>query len=190
MKPKEEASSSSGAATLPVSAVTLEQPPGLSAPRAKPKAKASVSPSTLLMSAVVLGNFGLGNTFRVDEMTNGVVDFNFGGFGESSDFTPPALMAPLETFSLNGRTEENQRLFSVGDLGLENLSTTFEDDALEEHLMASTLEDTFRFRCCYTLLSKGLCFGVATFATYRECSTFEEHFGSTFDDLRKATCEG
>ena len=49
-------------------------------------------------------------------------------------------MAPLETFSLNGRTEENQRLFSVGDLGLQNLNTTFKDDALEEHLMASTLE--------------------------------------------------
>ena len=142
LKPKEEASSSSGAATLPVSAVTLEGPPGLSAPRAKPKAKASVSPSTLLMSAVVLGNFGLGNTFRVDGMTNGVVDFNFGGFGESSDFVPPALMAPLETFSLNGRTEENQRLFSVGDLDLKNLNTTFKDDALEEHLMASTLEDS------------------------------------------------
>ena len=63
------------------------------------------------MSAVVLGNFGLGNTFRVDGMTNGVVDFNFGGFGESSDFAPPAWIAPLETFSLNGRTEENQRLF-------------------------------------------------------------------------------
>ena len=94
------------------------------------------------MSAVVLGNFGLGNTFRVDGMTNGVVDFNFGGFGESSDFVPPALMAPLETFSLNGRTEENQRLFSVGDLGLKNLNTTFKDDALEEHLMASTLEDS------------------------------------------------
>ncbi|OLP97472.1 Retrovirus-related Pol polyprotein from transposon TNT 1-94 [Symbiodinium microadriaticum] len=75
-------------------------------------------------------------------MTNGVVDFNFGGFGESSDFVPPALMAPLETFSLNGRTEENQRLFSVGDLGLKNLNTTFKDDALEEHLMASTLEDS------------------------------------------------
>ena len=142
LKPKEEASSSSGAATLPVSAVTLEGPPGLSAPRAKPKAKASVSPSTLLMSAVVLGNFGLGNTFRVDGLTNGVVDFNFGGFGESSDFVPPALMAPLETFSLNGRTEENQRLFSVGDLGLKHLNTTFKDDALEEHLMASTLEDS------------------------------------------------
>ena len=142
LKPKEEASSSSGAATLPVSAVTLEGPPGLSASKAKPKAKASVSPSTLLMSAVVLGNFGLGNTFRVDGMTNGVVDFNFGGFGESSDFVPPALMAPLETFSLNGRTEENQRLFSVGDLGLKNLNTTFKDDALEEYLMASTLEDS------------------------------------------------
>ena len=73
-------------------------------------------------------------------MTNGVVDFNFGGFGESLDFVPPALMAPLETFSLSGRTEENQRLFSVGDLGLEDLNTTFKDDALEEHLMASTLE--------------------------------------------------
>ena len=142
MKPKEEASSSSGAATLPVSAVTLEGPPGLSAPKAKPKAKSSVSPSTLLMSAVVLGNFGLGNTFSVEGMTNGVVDFNFGGFGESSDFVPPALMAPLETFSLNGRTEENQRLFSVGDLGLKNSNTTFKDDALEEHLMASTLEDS------------------------------------------------
>ena len=37
LKPKEEASSSSGAATLPVSAVTLEGPPGLSAAKAKPK---------------------------------------------------------------------------------------------------------------------------------------------------------
>ena len=106
-KPKEEASSSSGAATLPVSAVTVEGPPGLSNPKAKPKAKATFSPSTLLMSAVVLGNFGLGNTFSVDGMTSGVVDFNFGGFGECNDFEPTACMAPLETFSLNGRTDEN-----------------------------------------------------------------------------------
>ena len=141
-KPKEEASSSSGAATLPVSAVTVQGPPGLSAPTAEPKAKASFSPSTLLMSAVVLGNFGLGNTFSVDGMTNGVVDFNFGGFGECSNLEPEALVAPLETFSLNGRTDENQRLFSVGDLGLKNLNTTFKDVALEEHLVASTLEDT------------------------------------------------
>ena len=79
-KPQEEASSSSGTATLPVSAMTLEGPPGLSAPKAKPKAKASISPSTLLMSAVVLGNFGLGNTFRVDGMTDGVVDFSIWWF--------------------------------------------------------------------------------------------------------------
>ena len=60
LKPEEEASSasSSGAATLPVSAVTLEGPPGLSVPKAKPKAKANINPSTLLMSAVVLGNCG------------------------------------------------------------------------------------------------------------------------------------
>ena len=51
-------------------------------------------------------------------------------------------MAPLETFSLNGRTDENQRLFSVGNLGLKNLNTTFKDVALEEHLIASTLEDS------------------------------------------------
>ena len=44
LKPKEEASSSSGAATLPVSAVTLEGPPGLSAAKAKPKAKATPQP--------------------------------------------------------------------------------------------------------------------------------------------------
>ena len=75
-KAKEKASSSSGAATLPASAVTLEGPPGLSAPKAKPQAKASISPSTLLMSAVVLGNFSLGNSFRVDGMTDGVVDFS------------------------------------------------------------------------------------------------------------------
>ena len=141
-KPKEEASSSSGAATLPVSAVTVEGSPGLSVPKAKPKAKATFSPSTLLMSAVVLGNFGLGNTLSVEGMTSGVVDFNFGGFGESNHFVPSAVMAPLETFSLNGRTDENQRLFSVGDLGLKNLNTTFKDVALEEHLVASTLEDT------------------------------------------------
>ena len=73
-------------------------------------------------------------------MTNGVVDFNVGGFGESSDFVPPAMMATLETFSLNGRTDENQGLFSVGDLGLKNLNTAFKDDALEAHVMASTLE--------------------------------------------------
>ena len=94
------------------------------------------------MSAVVLGNFGLGNTFSFEGMTNGVADFNFGGFGECSNFEPEALVAPLETFSLNGRTDENQRLFSVGDLGLKNLNTTFKDVALEEHLVASTLEDT------------------------------------------------
>ena len=141
-KPQEEASSSSGAATLPVSAVTLEGPPTLSAPKAKPKAKASISPSTLLMSAVILGNLGLENTFRVDGMTDGVVDFSFGGFGECENFEPTAYMAPLETFSLNGRMDENQRLFSVGDLGLKNLNTTFKDVALEEHLIASTLEDS------------------------------------------------
>eukprot|EP00439_Symbiodinium_sp_Y106_P076225 s1078_g15.t1 len=141
-KPKEEASSSSGAATLPVSAVTLEGPPGLSVPKAKPTAKASISPSTLLMSAAVLGNFGLGNTFRVDGMTDGVVVFNFGGFRGCENFEPRAYMAPLETFSLNGRADENQRLFSVGDLGLQNLNTTFKDVALEGHLIASTLEDS------------------------------------------------
>ena len=139
-KPKEEASSSSGAATLPVSAVTCQGPLGLSTPKAKPKAKATFGPSTLLMSAVVLGNFGLGNTFSVDGMTNGVVDLNFGGFGDS--FEPTAFMAPLETFSLNGRTDENQRIFSVGDLGLQNLNTTFKDVALEQHLVASSLEDS------------------------------------------------
>ena len=163
LKLKEEASSSSsGAATLPVSAVTLEGPPGLSVPKAKPKAKANISPSTLLMSAVVLGNVGLGKTIRVDGMTNRVVHFNFGGFHESSDFVPSAVMAPLGTFSLNGRTNENQRLFSVGDFGLKNLSTTFNYDALEEHLIASILEDsifepldTFPFRSCYTLLRSG-----------------------------------
>ena len=125
-----------------MSAVTVEGPPGLSVPKAKPRAKASLSPSTLLMSAVVLGNFGLGNTLNVEGMTSGVVDFSFGGFGESSDIAPHAWVAPLETFSLNGRTDENQQLFSVGNLGLENLNTTFKDVALEEHLVASTLEDT------------------------------------------------
>ena len=75
-------------------------------------------------------------------MTNGVVDFNFGGFGECNNFEPEAPVSPLETFSLNGRTDENQRLFSVGDLGLKNLNTTFKDVALEEHLVASTLQDT------------------------------------------------
>ena len=75
-------------------------------------------------------------------MTNGVVDFNFGGFGECNNFEPEAPVSPLETFSLNGRTDENQRLFSVGDLGLKNLNTTFKDVALEEHLVSSTLEDT------------------------------------------------
>ena len=49
---------------------------------AKPKAKTSISPSTLLMSAVMLESFGLGNTFSVDDMANADVDFNFGGFGE------------------------------------------------------------------------------------------------------------
>ena len=29
-------------------------------------------------------------------------------------------MASLESFSLNGRTEGNQRLLSAGDLGLKN----------------------------------------------------------------------
>ena len=77
------------------------------------------------MSAVVLGKFGLGNTFRVDGMTNGVVDFNFGGVSVKK-FEPTAF----------------QRLFSVGDLGLKNLNTTFKDVALEEHLVASTLEDS------------------------------------------------
>ena len=75
-------------------------------------------------------------------MTDGVVDFSFGGFRGCENFEPTAYMAPLETFSLNGRTDENQRLFSVGDLGLKNLSTTFKDVALEEHLIASTLEDS------------------------------------------------
>ena len=46
-------------------------------------------------------------------MPNGVVDCNFGGFGESSELAPPAWMAGLETFSLNARTDQNQRLFSV-----------------------------------------------------------------------------
>ena len=100
------------------------------------------------MSAVVLGNFGLGNTFRVDGMTDGVVDVGSGGCRECENFEPTAYMAPLETFSLNGRTDENQRLFS-------NLNTTFKDVALEEHLIASTLEDSEPW--ILLLLSKGLC---------------------------------
>ncbi|CAE7254247.1 unnamed protein product, partial [Symbiodinium sp. CCMP2456] len=95
----------------------------------------------------------------------GVVDLNFGGFGEPSDIVPPALMAPLETFSLNGRTDETQRLFGVGDLGLKNLNTAFNHVALE--LGGYGPLDTFRRRSCHTVLSEGLCFGVAAFATYR-----------------------
>ena len=156
-KPREEASSSSGAATLPVSAVTLEGPPGLSAPKAKPKAKASISPSTLLMSAVVLGNFGFGNTFRVDGMTDGVVDFSFGGFRECENFEPTAYMAPLETFSLNGRTDENQRLFSVGDLG-DFQGCCFGGAFDCFYFGGFRALDIFRLGCCDPLLSEGLCF--------------------------------
>ena len=64
-KPKEEVSSSSGAETLPVSAVTLEGPPGLSAPKAKPKAKATWGSNGFLnflfspRSALLMLLFGL-----------------------------------------------------------------------------------------------------------------------------------
>eukprot|EP00439_Symbiodinium_sp_Y106_P022406 s3079_g2.t1 len=76
-------------------------------------------------------------------MTNGVVDFSFGGSSKAGNSEPTAYMAPPENFSLNGCTDENQRLFiSAGDLGLNNLNTIFKDVALEEHLIASTLEDS------------------------------------------------
>ena len=120
-----------------VSAVTLSSPPGLSQ-RPKPKAKSSLSSSTFLMSAVVLSNFGIGSSMSFDGMMNGTVEFNFGGPVSAS---PGVQMAPLETFSLNGRCPEHHTLLSVSDLGFSGLKTTFKDVALEEHLVATTLED-------------------------------------------------
>ena len=53
---KEEASSSSGAATLSVSAVTLEGPPGLSVPKAKPKAQAKLARALCSCRPLFLAN--------------------------------------------------------------------------------------------------------------------------------------
>ena len=137
-KPKEESTLQHGAQQAPVSAVTMTAPPGLSKAAPKPKAKSSLSPSSFLMSALVLGNFGVGQSFGFEGMLTGDVDFSY---GEKRATFSSVGMAPLETFSLNRNDSVPQKLFSVYDLGVSNLNTTFRDHALEEHLVAATFDE-------------------------------------------------
>ncbi|CAE7281951.1 unnamed protein product, partial [Symbiodinium natans] len=137
-KPKEESTLQHGAQQAPVSAVTVTAPPGLSKAAPKPKAKSSLSPSSFLMSALVLGNFGVGQSFGFEGMLTGDVDFSY---GEKRATFSSVGMAPLETFSLNRNDSVPQKLFSVYDLGVSNLNTTFRDHALEEHLVAATFDE-------------------------------------------------
>ncbi|CAE7380121.1 unnamed protein product, partial [Symbiodinium pilosum] len=135
--PQQEQSS-----TLPkaaVSAVTVSEPPGLSAPT-RPKAKSSVSPGALLMSAVVMSNFALGSIFGCDDMMRGVVDFDFSG-EQFACSAPSALLAPLETFSLNNSDAKRHKLFQASDLDIPNLNTSSRDTFLEEHLVASAVQE-------------------------------------------------
>ncbi|CAE7220981.1 RE1 [Symbiodinium natans] len=137
-KPKEESTLQHGAQQAPVSAVTVTAPPGLSKAAPKPKAKSSLSPSSFLMSALVLGNFGVSQSFGFEGMLTGDVDFSY---GEKRATFSSVGMAPLETFSLNRNDSVPQKLFSVYDLGVSNLNTTFRDHALEEHLVAATFDE-------------------------------------------------
>ncbi|CAE7281934.1 unnamed protein product [Symbiodinium natans] len=137
-KPKEESTLQHGAQQAPVSAVTVTAPPGLSKAAPKPKAKSSLSPSSFLMSALVLGNFGVSQSFGFEGMLTGDVDFSY---GEKRVTFSSVGMAPLETFSLNRNDSVPQKLFSVYDLGVSNLNTTFRDHALEEHLVAATFDE-------------------------------------------------
>ena len=134
----------------PVSAVTVGEPPGLSRPKARPKAKSTLSPSSAVLSAVILSNFGLGSSFETDDMLTGRVDLCLG-------FEPPAFthepqkfstaMAPLQTFYIGDESEESSHLaqshelFCVGDLNLPGLNTTFNDTFLEEHLLVSSISN-------------------------------------------------
>ena len=137
-KTKEEQTLQPPAAQATVSAVTLESPPGLSKARAKPKAKSAVSPSTLLVSALVLGNFGVGQSLNFEGMLSGEVDFTCGG----PTFVSSAIeMAPLETFAMHRNNGDAKTLFSVADLNMPHLNTTFRDHALEEHVVAATFEE-------------------------------------------------
>ena len=135
-----------GDATLPkaapVSALTVGEPPGLSRLKAKAKPKATLSPSSLLISAVVLGNFGLGSSCNTVGLLSGHVDFSFGSnlsecCDERQSFA--SICAPLHTFDMTDPTaQRNHQLLSIFDLGIHDLKTTFEDKFLGEHLVAST----------------------------------------------------
>ena len=138
------------AKAAPLSAVTVGEPPGLSRPKARPKRKSTLSPSSVVLSAVLLGNFGLGNSFETDDMVTGRVDVCFG-------FEPPAFthepqkfstpMAPLQTFCIGEESEESSHLsqshehFCAEDLNLPGLNTTFKDTFLEEHLLVSSISN-------------------------------------------------
>ena len=126
----------------PVSALTVGEPPGLSRPKAKAKPKATLSPSSLLISAVVLGNFGLGSSCNTVGLLSGHVDFSFGSnFSECCDEQQSfaSTCAPLHTFDMTDpKAQHNHQLLSIFDLGIPDLKTTFEDKFLGEHLVAST----------------------------------------------------
>ena len=86
----------------PVSAVTVGEPPGLSRPKARPKAKSTLSPSSAVLSAVILSNFGLGSSFATDDMMTGRVDLRLGFEPPTVMHEPqafvPAAIAPLQVF--------------------------------------------------------------------------------------------
>ena len=78
----------------PVSAVAVGEPPGLSRPKARPKAKSTLSPSSAVLSSVLLGNFGLGSSFETDDMLTGRVDFQVAAL-KCANFSRRTLMYRL-----------------------------------------------------------------------------------------------
>ena len=135
----------------PVSAVTVGEPPGLPRPKARPKAKSTLSPSSAVLSAVILSNFGLGSSFATDDMMTGRVDLRLGFEPPTVMHEPqafvPAAIAPLQVFGTGEdpfeppQLSQSHELFCVEDLDLPGLNTTFKDTFLEEHLLVSSISN-------------------------------------------------
>ena len=136
---------------VPVSAVTVGEPPGLSRPKARPEAKSTLSPSSAVLSAVILSNFGLGSSFATDDMMTGRVDLRLGFEPPTVMHEPqafvPAAIAPLQVFGTGEdpfeppQLSQSHELFCVEDLDLPGLNTTFKDTFLEEHLLVSSISN-------------------------------------------------
>ena len=135
----------------PVSAVTVGEPPGLSRPKARDKAKSTLSPSSAVLSAVILSNFGLGSSFATDDMMTGRVDLRLGFEPPTVMHEPqafvPAAIAPLQVVGTGEdpfeppQLSQSHELFCVEDLDLPGLNTTFKDTFLEEHLLVSSISN-------------------------------------------------